>query len=271
MSDSSTARFELRPMGIGDILDTTFRLYRMNFVPFMTTSLIVFVPYAVLMLFIKIGMAPTIIETEDGPMQQESIGASLVFFLGMVLTALIVRPLVMGALTYQISAAYLGEQLSAVDSFRLASKRILSLLGTQILSGIVIFLGLLLLIVPGIIFSLWFLVLTPVVFLDLLGGTKALSRSKELMKGNLGKGFLLSLILQLLGFVVGFVVVLPFTLIGTLSNPIWNGLPETAAEAILLPFVTAPFTLLYYDLRIRKEAFDLERLSASMAAPSVTP
>ena len=36
-------------------------------------------------------------------------------------------------------------------------------------------------------------------------------------------------------------------------------------SAVLLPFQTAPAILFYYDLRIRKEAFDLQLLSRSLS------
>ena len=36
----------LRPMGVGDILDATFRLYRANFVTFALIGLVAYVPYA---------------------------------------------------------------------------------------------------------------------------------------------------------------------------------------------------------------------------------
>ncbi len=39
---------ELRPMGIGDILDVTFRLYRQQFLTFLLIALTVYVPYALL-------------------------------------------------------------------------------------------------------------------------------------------------------------------------------------------------------------------------------
>jgi hypothetical protein len=38
--------------------------------------------------------------------------------------------------------------------------------------------------------------------------------------------------------------------------------------ALWLPIQTAPSILLYYDLRIRKEAFDLQQLSAMMNQPA---
>ena len=43
---------------------------------------------------------------------------------------------------------------------------------------------------------------------------------------------------------------------------------QNLAQALLLPITTAPLTLLYYDLRIRKEAFDLQMLSSAMEQPT---
>lgn len=38
-------------------------------------------------------------------------------------------------------------------------------------------------------------------------------------------------------------------------------------QALVLPIQTAPTILLYYDLRIRKEAFDLQKLSEALGLP----
>jgi len=40
--------------------------------------------------------------------------------------------------------------------------------------------------------------------------------------------------------------------------------------ALWLPIQTAPSILLYYDLRIRKEAFDLQKLSETLNQPAAT-
>ena len=81
--------------------------------------------------------------------------------------------------------------------------RVLPLLGTQVLVGIVVMLGFLLFIVPGIIFSLWFYVVIPVVVLEGLAGSRAMGRSRELVRGNLDKAFLLGLAVFLLGAIFG--------------------------------------------------------------------
>ena len=45
---------------------------------------------------------------------------------------------------------------------------------------------------------------------------------------------------------------------------------QTVLQAFFLPIQTAPWILLYYDLRIRKEAFDLQKLAEAMGQVAVT-
>lgn len=272
MSDASPVQPELRPMGIGDILDTAFRLYREHFVPFLTISLIVYVPYTALMLILSLalGGAPETDSLMESSSGDASLAASVLRGLGTLLFFLVVWPLVQGAMVYHISASFLGEQITAGEAYRRAAGRLLSLLGTQILVGLVVILGFLLLIVPGIIFSLWFMLVMPIVLLETLAGSRAMSRSRELMKGNLGKGFMLGLVVGLLNTVVVFMVGTVVAMIG-ISNPAWIEAATNLAGAVLLPILIAPSILLYYDLRIRKEAFDLERLSAALGGTEQTP
>lgn len=259
------ARFELRPMGVGDILDTAFRLYRAYFVPFFTISLLVYVPYILIMLVLQVALGgeAEMVDTPLGPRAMPPAGAMIVAALSGILLLLIVLPLVQSAMMMNISAAYLGEPMGAGASYRRAAARLGALLGTQFLVGLVVMLGFLLLIVPGIIFSLWFIVIAPVVILESVGGTQAMSRSKALMSGNLNKGFTvvfvvgaLSVVLQLTaGFALGML---------HLTHPVIQNVVTNVLAAVLLPFQTAATILLYYDLRIRKEAFDLQRLASTM-------
>ncbi len=52
--------------------------------------------------------------------------------------------------------------------------------------------------------------------------------------------------------------------------PLVRDIVQTLAGAILLPIGTAPAILLYYDLRIRKEGFDLQMLSSAIEQPAAT-
>jgi hypothetical protein len=276
------ATLELRPMGIGDILDTTFRLYRQRFLTFLLIALIVYVPYAFLIALIQPAGTP---ETPASHLQQQEVvyqrdaqppsamaanpAVAVTGIIGIVIFAIVLLPLCSAALVHNISATYLGENLTAGQSYARAAPRLLGLLWTMILSMLTIWLGILLLIVPGIIFSLWFLLITPVVILECKSGSKAMGRSRELMRGNLNKGFVLGLTVWVFGFLFGLAL-------GTLTS--WAPLPHpavrlflnTVLQAIILPIQTAPWILLYYDLRIRKEAFDLQKLTEALGQATAT-
>jgi hypothetical protein len=258
-------QFELRPMGVGDILDTALRLYRARFVPFLTISLVVYVPYIALLLALglAVGGEPEVVQTPFGEQASLSPGATILVGLGNILFFFLLWPLVQGAMIYNISAAYLGEQIGAGESYRRAASRLVSLLGTQILVGLVVCIGLVLLIVPGVIFGLWYMVILPVVLFESLGGSRAMSRSHALMGGNLGKGFLVSLVVGALSLAVGVAASMALHFLGV-THPVVDQALTQLLNAVLLPFLVAPTTLLYYDLRIRKEAFDLQHLSESM-------
>ncbi len=253
----------LRPMGVGDILDATFRLYRANFVTFALIGLVAYVPYALV-------VAPSEARGNQAAEFQPGIGARSASpsgparALGSAVFALVVLPLCAAAVIVKVSAAYLDQPLSAWEAYQRALPRLVPLLFTNLFVTMFIAAGFLLLIVPGIIFSLWCLVAQPVVIVENVWGVAAIRRSRELMRDNLSKGFKVALavffLTAILAFALGLLVELvpwPHVLVGLVLG--------NALQALLLPIQTAPTLLLYYDLRIRKEAFDLEQLASSIA------
>jgi hypothetical protein len=258
---------ELRPMGIGDILDTTFRLYRQRFLTFLLIALAVYIPYAILMgLSESSGPAFTAGAGPSAGPQLNPLGFSLQM-IGVAFFSLILFPLCLAAMVHNISASYLGETLSAGDCYARAMPRVLPLLGTQVIVGIVVMIGFLLFIVPGVIFSLWYYVVVPVVILEGAAGFRALGRSRELVRGNLGKAFVLGLVVFLLSAIFGGVLqgVAKFV---PWPHPALATFALSILPALWLPIQTAPSILLYYDLRIRKEAFDLQQLSETLNQPA---
>ncbi|HRX87706.1 MAG TPA: hypothetical protein P5572_21985 [Phycisphaerae bacterium] len=239
-------------------------MYKTHFVPFMVIALIAYVPYALYMMLVGMGSGAAEAVSPDNPFAAPTVsaGQEIANVLGRLVFLVVVLPLVQAALTFAISGAVLGEPVEAGSAFGRAKKCILPLLGTQFLVGIVVVIGFMLLIVPGVIFSLWFMVVAPVVILERLSGSTAMGRSRELMRDNLGKGFLLALVLAIIGWAITFGAAAIFAYL-PLPAFIYQAI-LLIVEAIILPVQTAPLILLYYDLRVRKEAFDLERLAESV-------
>ena len=268
MDQPNTGALNLRPMGIGDILDTTLRLYKRNFASFLSIALITYVPYAIVMFLLHMAFdgESQINRTPYGDYEMPGDGEYVINLLGFVILFLFVYPLTTGALTYAISGTFLGQPLGAGAAYSRAAGRAGALIGTQFLVTLVVLLGFLLLVVPGIIFSLWFMIVPTVVLLEKIGGPSALGRAKALMKGNVGKGFALNLVVGLLVTVITYAVMFGIGyVVGMIGLP--AAIIDLAANllsAFFLPVQLAVIVLLYYDLRIRKEAFDLQMLSASL-------
>lgn len=269
------SELELRPMGIGDILDVTFRLYRDHFVTFLIIGLVVYVPYALVAGPLQTAAGPSIAELrtmheQSGPFAEQApadsaatmqIGTVLPAAIGVGLFALIALPLCTAAYIQNISAAYLGTTLGAWESYQRAAPRLLPLLVTQLLFSILVGIGYLLCIVPGIILTFWFLLVGPVVVLEEKWGPAALRRSRELIRGNIGKAFLLAMVVSLITMVFSWILGI---VVASVPWPHEMAAPVVVnmLQVLIVPLQSAPFLLLYYDLRIRKEAFDLEQLAS---------
>ena len=107
------------------------------------------------------------------------------------------------------------------------------------------------------------------IVLEKMGGLDGLRRSWRLVRGSFWRvlgitlmvGILVAIIGQGPAYVIAIVAnVLPFPAIGIVLN--------TATQAVLtiivLPLQFAAITLLYYDLRIRKEGFDLQLMAQQL-------
>jgi hypothetical protein len=281
---------QLRPMSIGDILDTAFRLYRNHLGTYLVIAVIVYVPYSMAIALIEVvteAMAPATASGKNVVIYAAAetlfaafaaqpappavpdlspwlalvtvLAAAASFLLFMVL----VYPLCTAALVINVSSSYLGHELSAVESYRRAFGRVVTLIGAQILVGVVILVGFVMCVVPGVLFSLWYMLVPVVVMLEHTDMTQSLARSKALMAQNLGKGFLLGLAVSLLGMLITLAATEVFQLIPW-PHPAIATFLSTLAGAVPLPLSIGVVVLFYYDLRIRKEAFDIQHLAASL-------
>ena len=177
--------------------------------------------------------------------------------------------------TFVVSQDLLGRSINVgkaysrvLDSlFPLLGVLIIFILGSLILSTIAAGIGLMALI-PGIVLYVWFCLAAPVVIIEREGGFGALKRSRVLVKGFFDKAFFLVVWLTLAeAFVVILVLSLPL-LIG--SFPGFPSLLSFLLICLALPvnaFRVISTTMLYYDLRVRKEGYDRQLLAQELAVP----
>lgn len=106
-----------------------------------------------------------------------------------------------------------------------------------------------------------------------LGVIKSIKRSAALSKGSRFRIFLIYVVFVLLAFILGGVLTALAGGVGTLiPNVTVRLIPEYLAGFIAGvltgPLATIGIALVYYDERVRKEAFDLQFMMSSLDAPA---
>ncbi|MGE5925932.1 MAG: glycerophosphoryl diester phosphodiesterase membrane domain-containing protein [Gemmatimonadota bacterium] len=279
----------LRPLAMGEILDHAFGLFRQLFVPLVVVQVITSSLPLLLNLYSAASASP---------------GALTTF--ATYLVAFVLGSLASAATAYIISENYLGRPLDAGDALRRAVPRMgdvmllslgvgfvvviaalpsLLVIGAgsafAVLGGasgggastgggvVLVLLGLALLAVPFAVFS-GLSIATPALVLEDIRAGRAMSRSWQLTKG-----FRLRIVGLL--FVVMVIVLLPMFALGIIGGMV--GSDESRAMAVVFtavigvvslivtPLLYCVLTLLYYDLRVRKEGYDLEVLASELPAP----
>jgi hypothetical protein len=162
-----------------------------------------------------------------------------------------------------ISEAALGRAPDLGTSIRHGLRKVGRLFVAGLATYILVLLGFIALIVPGIIVACGYSVVVQVVVLeDLNSGTDALGRSWSLTKGYKGKALTVAASIFL-------ILIVPFMAAGIVAAMLPGLTVVITVAAQLLSFLVTPlfacaFTLFYYDLRVRQEAFDLEHLSREL-------
>jgi hypothetical protein len=166
-----------------------------------------------------------------------------------------------------VSGAYMGERPDWRSSLRFALSHLGSLLWLGLLSSVLLTLGLLACLVPGVyLYGAW-AVVVPVLLLEDVRGRRALGRSRSLVRDRWWPTFAAILLGAILVLVVQAAFGLLLGLIAFAGGD--NGVVQLVASATLgtvsgvlaTPFSASLVTVVYFDLRVRKEGLDLELLA----------
>lgn len=272
---SGPAPLRLRPLEIGDLLDETFRMYRRHFFLFAGISVILSIPLAALtgvgfaslseefIQFTNFGHAPDLTQ----------LAPSLLFLGAALLVSFGLYPFTAGAVIYAACESALGHPVTLWSVLRVVLRRYFPIAGYLILISLMAamfcFLPLWTWIWVG-----WIAVL-PVMFIENSGLVAAMGRSWRLLEGRWWRTFLILLLIGILWYVVrvalGAVLALVGLLLQTVLTPLVTLAITSAASEVLYalatPVVQIAIVLIYFDLRVRREALDLFQLAHRVAAP----
>src|SRR5262249_23309786 len=103
--------------------------------------------------------------------------------------------------------------------------------------------------------------------LENTGVNDSVKRSSFLSKGSLWRIFLIYLLMWIIGFALSFALHFPAEVLlgrGVLPAIMWRFVATFVAYTLSFPISTIAISLVYYDQRVRKEAFDLQLMMESM-------
>lgn len=256
-----------RPRTLGEILSEAFRIYRENAAKLMVIVAVVVVPLsfigALLGHFVgeptlhrvKILGQPATIE------YSRSFGVTILALLIAAAIGVIIWAILQAAILRGAAQATIGDPVDVEASYRWGLSRFGSVLLVAVLVGIVVGVGFILLIIPGIIFLVFLSVSEPALIVENRRGTEALKRSWNLVRGHFWHALVVILIAAILtGIVQGIL-----TAIGG-HNWFVRWIFSAIAQILTSPFSALVTVLLYLDLRARKEALTAERLRTELAS-----
>lgn len=247
--------YDLRPLSIGEILDRSFSLYRQRFTLFTGIVVLVTIPS------LLTGLLEST-TTGVAPASAWRIAWSLLNLIVSIFTLLAAQ----AATVFAISETYLGRETTITACLVRMRGELGAIFGVMMLSGLAIGAGLIALVLPGIWLISRLSVVVPATLIEQRGAREALSRSFDLTKGFAWRAFLIFFLYYILSTSSGAILVIPLFAAGEAAKTPeflrWYGIAAHfygyVSNALLMPLMLIATSVFYYDLRVRKEAFDLQ-------------
>ena len=293
-------RVALRPLSVGEILDVAIKITWRNARTLIPLVAIVIAPAEILTVLILSSSSPTPTLTPQlgNPTLQPTprpvrlppheLWTAFAGF-GVVTVLFLIASVLATAACYKaVTDAYLGELPDRGRSLTFALHRLGSVLWVTALGTLATALGFVACLIPGIWLYVSFAVAVPVVLTEGTRGRRALGRSFRLVKGRwwptAGLIFLGFLLVSIVSGAIG-VLLTGLLLTGAGGNAAAtltiNAVGRTVGAIVTTPFTAAFVTVLYFDLRVRKEGFDLQLMAEAVGVappeggfgppPSLTP
>ena len=223
---------------VGQLLSETFELYQRNFRPLLLMALLPEVP---------------LLLSVAGPIW-------LVVVLSVI--GVVASVLVGAAMVIAVAQHYTGRKVDVGECLYRAWSRVLTLLVTYIL----IFVALVVLALTIIGIPVFFYLLVSWFFAIMMEGRPpmdALRRSRALVRGSWWRLFGIGVVFLLVLIGLSIVVSIPAGLVG-LSQTTVGSMLAVLANALVFPVAAVGATLVYLDLRVRKERYTLDEMASEL-------
>lgn len=252
----------LTPRSLGDLLSETFGIYGQQFRPLIGIAALLHVPVSLVAFAMGSGAASYWTE------------GVLRLLVGIVTYA---------AVAFAVGQHYLTGRVSVADCYSRVLWRVVSLAVLSLVLAVSAGLGaaLFFLIVPffvSLVYLVYWSMAVPAVVVEGMTTAGALRRSFRLVRGSWWRVLGVLVVLSLVMIGLGLMVTAPFAIASWLAPGGTTGLSDViqllgavTVSAVVPPVFAIAGTLLYYDLRVRKEDYDMSELSRELglvAAPA---
>ncbi len=252
----------IKAMNVGEILDGAFSLFRQQYKTYLG---IIAISIAVSLV---VGLIVIGLFFLAGP-RAWRIGIDLA-----ALPAIAVFLIQAGGLVHIASEQIQGRKISAREGWRFGMGKVWRLFFATLFYMIVVMIGFVLLVIPGIYLMVSLALYNQTAVIEDRGPSDALTRSGALVKDFRWRCLGIFILVFALVFILSGILEFPLRLaVGWIfgRGVLGAGLAELVgwfATYLFAPFSMLVYTLLYYDLRVRKENLDLQLMVDNLTGQS---
>src|SRR6266704_818717 len=236
-----------RELGLGEVISKTFEVYRRDFAKYFVLFAVVGVIVQAVTTLAQQAFVLPILPVNPTPQQFSTWFSALFAAFFLLIAVIFVVNIVFSTIAEGSAVKLASEQITKGQvnlgaSVRFAVSRLLSIWALSIVVGVIVFLGFIALIVPGIILAIMFSLALPVLLIENKGVTESMGRSRVLVGQRWLKTFGTFLVLGIILLVASFIVSAISGSLGILG-PVVNGI----LSALYQPLFPILMAVYYYS------------------------
>jgi len=265
---------ELRPRHVWDIVDDAFDLYRERFALFGSISAALYVPAFLIVNLYTTALYSEMLKGARGAATADPTGLLSLYWDSLAVvgpTFGIAFLLQLGATSVAVDDILKGGNPTLKSTYARALRRFFPLVFSALIIGVLMFVGLCGVYVGALLVLAYHLFVPQAIMIEGKGAWGAGKRARDLAGNHFGKAAGMLFLLLLIGALLGIgLAVLVETVYGAIPRVggdlfareqqrfVLNTVSYSMIALLLAPLPGIATTLLYYDIRVRREGLDIE-------------
>ena len=233
-----------RELGLGEVISKTLDVYRRDFSKYLVLFAIVGVIVQVVTTLAQQAFVLPTPPVNPTPQQYSSWFPALFAALFLLISVIFIVNIVFSTIAEGSAVKLASEQItrgqvSLGASIRFAVSRLLSIWALSIIVGIIVVLGFIALVVPGIILAIMFSLALPVLLIENKGVTESMGRSRQLVSHRWAKTFGTFLVLGIIVLIASLIfsaITAPLGIIGPVVNGILSALYQPLFPILMVVY-----------------------------------